>query len=85
MLLGSTMNSQGAYSQLAPFTKYNWNGQGTKGEIGWAFSMHGEDVYVYRILVGMPETKDQLGWPRCICRCQNNKKKCILQKQDAMV
>jgi hypothetical protein len=46
--------TQGGYSQ------YNWNDQDKEGEIDWAFSMHGEGVYVYSILVGKPEAKAQL-------------------------
>jgi hypothetical protein len=35
-----------------------------KNEMGWACSMDGEERGVYRVLVGKPEGKRQLGRPR---------------------
>jgi hypothetical protein len=57
---GCSKTTQGGYSQLAPFTQCNWNNQDKEGEIGWAFSMHGEGAYVHSILVGKPEARAQL-------------------------
>jgi hypothetical protein len=45
------------------FSKYNWNDQAKEGEMGRACSTHDEKLYAYRILVGKPEGKTQLGRP----------------------
>jgi hypothetical protein len=46
------------------FAKYNWNNQVKEDEMGGSCSTNGEKRNKYRLLVGKPEGKRQLGRPR---------------------
>jgi hypothetical protein len=46
------------------FAKYNSNYKFEDDEVGWARWTDVEKRNVYRLLVGKPEGKRPLGWPR---------------------